>query len=229
MNRLLVKGLIVCASFFLLSPTLLIPPSKVNLSIIAPRELRGRSAVILTRDKGFSAIVHSVKLGRDTLHLDLDKNLLPYLYQLHVSGLKGSLSFFLESGTRIVLDTADVSRSKVSNSSSNIDWENYRDSIQQPSDERLRRISKAENKARKLTQTDSVNYWIQEQYGEKESLIRRTEAFIQSHPHSYVSLYLLKTNWFAFHDKGLFEKMDATMAQHRTYQFLQRDKKNRTK
>jgi len=193
---------------------------KVKLSILSPRELRGRKAVLLTREKGFAAIVHSVKLGSDTIHLDLARDLLPDLYQLHVSQLNGSLFFFLESGTQIRLDTTDLAKSIVTNSKSNPDWQLFSESIQQPSDKRLKTYAAGEKDARKKGNTDSLNYWIDKQLIEKEDLIQKTGVFISAHPNSYVSLYLLKANWFAFQDKGMFEKLDISMSGHQNYKLL---------
>ena len=193
---------------------------KVKLSILSPRELRGRKAVLLTREKGFAAIVHSVKLGSDTIHLDLARDLLPDLYQLHVSQLNGSLFFFLESGTQIRLDTNDLAKSIVTNSKSNPDWQLFSESIQQPSDKRLKIYAAGEKDARKKASTDSLTYWIEKQLTEKEDLISKIGAFISAHPDSYVSLYLLKANWFAFQDKGMFEKLNISMAGHQNYKLL---------
>ncbi|TDE18670.1 DUF4369 domain-containing protein [Dyadobacter psychrotolerans] len=193
---------------------------KVNLSLVSPRELRGRKAVLLTREKGFAAIVHSVKLGSDTIHLDLAQDLLPDLYQLHVSQVSGSLFFFLESGTQIKLDTVDLSQSVVTKSGSNPDWQLFSERIQMPSDKRLKVFSVGEKEARRKNDTDSLNYWVEKQLAEKQDLMNKTGEFISAHPASYVSLYLLKANWFAFQDKGMFEKLDISMAGHRNYRLL---------
>ena len=192
----------------------------VKISIAAPRVLNDRKAILLTREKGFAAIVHSIQLGFDTTNLQLDKNLLPDLYQLQISKMKGSLTFFFESGTRIKLDTANLAKSPVTHSKSNIEWQMYQDSIQLPSDLRMNAYLVEEGRARKKNQTDSVAYWLTRQTAERDDLAGRTGDFISEHPRSYVSLYLLKINWFTLKNKGLFERLDVSLAHHRNYKYL---------
>jgi len=198
---------------------------KVMLQIISPRELKGRKAVLLTREKGFAAIVHSIKLNSETFNLDIDNDLVPDLYQLHVSQIKGSLFFFLEQGTRIRLDTSDVAKSIVSNSKSTLEWQGFERNIQKPSDDRIRLYALGEKQARKNRNADSLNYWVEKQALEKEDLVQKTGVFILENPGSYVSLYLLKINWYAFQDKGLFEKLDIILARHKTYIYLKEKNK----
>lgn len=198
---------------------------KVKFQILAPKELKGRKAVLLTREKGFAAIVHSIKLHSDIFNLDIDNDLVPDLYQLHISQIKGSLFFFLEQGVRIQLDTNDVSRSVVSNSKSTMEWQRFVIDIQKPSDDRIKSYAQGEKLARKDKNADSLNYWVDKQALEKEDLIQKTGAFITENPASYVSLYLLKVNWYAFQDKGLFEKLDNTVASHKTYIYLKEKNK----
>jgi hypothetical protein len=192
----------------------------VKISIAAPAVLNGRKAILLTREKGFAAVVHSIKLGFDTTHLQMDRNLVPDLYQLQVSQMKGSLTFFFDSGTQVRLDTADVSKSVVTHSKSNPEWQMYWDSIQQPSDARLNAYAVKEVRARKKNQTDSLNYWVAQQDFERQEVLSKTGKFIFDHPHSYVSLYLLKNNWYAFKNQGLFEHMDPALAHHKNYKLL---------
>jgi hypothetical protein len=192
----------------------------VKISIAAPRVLNDRKAILLTREKGFAAIVHSIQLGFDTTHLQMDQNLLPDLYQLQISKMKGALTFFFESGTQISLDTAHVARSLVSNSKSNLEWQMYQDSIQSPSDKRIGAYQLEEGRARKKSKTDSVAYWLSRQAIERDDLMNKTGDFISLHPGSYVSLYLLKINWFGLKNRGLFEKLSPSLAHHRNYRFL---------
>jgi hypothetical protein len=212
--------------FFLFS-TAPVFSQNIKIQIISPKELKGRKAILLTREKGFAAIVHSIKLNADIFSLDIANDLVPDLYQLHVSQIKGSLLFFMESGTKIQLDTTDVSRSVVTNSKSNPDWILFQDSLQRPYDERIIEYSLGEKRARLSRNADSLNYWVDKQALEKEDLVKKTGEFIASHLHSYVSLYLLKINWYAFKNDKLFEKLDISMANHRTYKFLQ-DKNKKT-
>ncbi|WP_439555418.1 hypothetical protein [Dyadobacter sp.] len=192
----------------------------VKISIISPRVLNDRHAILLTREKGFAAVVHSIQLGFDTTHLKMDKNLLPDLYQLQVSQLKGSLTFFFESGTVIRLDTGNVSRSVVTNSRSNLEWQLFNDSIQKPSDIKTNKWVVEEARARKKNQQDSTRYWLEKQRIEREDLLAETAAFIRRNPHSYVSLYLLKINWYVLKNLGLFELLDKSLATHRNYALL---------
>jgi hypothetical protein len=212
--------------FFLFS-TAPVFAQNIRIQIINPKELKGRKAILLTREKGFAAIVHSIKLNSDIFSLDIANDLVPDLYQLHVSQIKGSLFFFMESGTKIQLDTTDVSRSIVTNSKSNPDWILFQDSLQRPYDARIYQYSLGEKRARTQKNADSLNYWVDRQALEKEDLVMKTGEFIADHLHSYVSLYLLKINWYAFKNHKLFEKLDVSMANHRTYKFLQ-DKNKKT-
>ncbi|TLU99481.1 hypothetical protein [Dyadobacter luticola] len=193
---------------------------KVTISIAAPRSLNDRRAILLTREKGFAAVVHSIQLGFDTTHLQMDKNLLPDLYQFQISQMKGSLTFFFESGTQIRLDTANLSSSLVTHSKSNVEWRMFQDNIQLPSEKRSNSYLLAEGRARKKNQIDSAAYWLNLQNIENQDLIEKTSAFIAANPRSYVSLYLLKNNWFALKNLGLFEKLDPMLAHHRNYRFL---------
>lgn len=211
--------------FFLFS-TVPVFAQNIKIQIVSPKELKGRKAILLTREKGFAAIVHSIKLNADFFNLDIASDLVPDLYQLHVSKIKGSLLFFLESGTKIQLDTMDVSKSIVTNSKSNPDWILFQDSLQRPYDERILEYSLGEKRARLSRNADSLNYWVDRQALEKEDLVKKTGAFISSHLHSYVSLYLLKINWYALKNDKLFEKLDIAMANHRTYKFLLDKNKN---
>ncbi|MCF0056664.1 hypothetical protein [Dyadobacter sp. CY356] len=197
----------------------------VKIQIVAPKEFKGRKAILLTREKGFAAIVHSIKLNSDIFNLEIANDLVPDLYQLHVSQVKGSLFFFLESGAKIQLDTADVSRSIVTNSKSNPDWKLFQDSLQKPYDQRILDYAIGEKRARKERNADSLNFWVDKQAIEKEDFVRKTGEYIAKHPDSYVSLYLLKINWYAFKNDRLFEKLDKSLAGHRTYKFL--EEKNR--
>ncbi|NIJ53045.1 hypothetical protein [Dyadobacter arcticus] len=192
----------------------------VKISITAPRVLNDRKAILLTREKGFAAIVHSIQLGFDTTHLQMDKNLLPDLYQLQVSKMKGSLIFFFESGIQVKLDTANVSKSLVTHSKSHLEWQIFQDSIQIPFDQRINSYVLEEGRLRKKSKADSAAYWLNLQTIERADLMNKTAAFISLHPSSYVSLYLLKTYWFALKNEGLFEKLDSSLAHHRNYKFL---------
>ena len=198
---------------------------KVKFQIFSPKELKGRKAVLLTREKGFAAIVHSIKLNSDIFNLDIDNDLVPDLYQLHVSQIKGSLFFFLEQGTQIRLDTNDVTKSTVTNSRSTLEWQAFERNIQKPSDDRIRSYALGEKQARKDRNADSLNLWVEKQALEKEDLVKKTGAFILENPASYVSLYLLKINWYALQDKGLFEKLDQSLTGHKTYIYLKEKNK----
>jgi hypothetical protein len=200
----------------------------VKISIVSPRVLDDRKAILLTREKGFAAIVHSIQLGFDTTHLKMDAHLLPDLYQLQVSKLKGSLTFFFESGTQILLDTGNVSQSVVTHSRSNLEWRHFNDSIQKPSDARANAFAVHETRMRRKNLPDSAQYWIACQTREREDLLARTAEFIRTNPQSYVSLYLLKINWYAFKNMGLLEKLDASLFKHRNYLLLKAKKQEIT-
>ena len=197
----------------------------VEFQITAPTPLKGRKAILLTRERVFASTVHSIKLNEYPVGLQMSPDLLPDLYELNVSKMKGSLSFFLEQGTIIRLDTNDVSKSVVINSKSNPDWQVFQSTIQRPSDKKLAQYSAEEARARKQSKTDSLNYWTEQKTIEYNAFIEKTGKFILTHPKSYVSLYLLKSNWYAFKDKRLFEKLDVSLAGHRNYQFLKMKKK----
>lgn len=175
---------------------------------------------MLTREKGFAAVVHSIRLGFDTTHLMMDSDLLPDLYQFQVSQKKGALTFFFDPGTEIRLDTANLAKSTVSHSKSNEEWRDYQNLVQIPSDRRVNAYVLAEVDAKKRNLTDSARYWVTEQATEREKLWDATAEFITNHPKSYVSLYLLKVNWFALKNRNLFEKLDRSLAHHRNYRFL---------
>lgn len=192
----------------------------VRIKIDGPAALKGRKAIILTREKGFAAVVHSIKLSADSINLQMDPNLLPDLYQLQVSGMKGSLTFFFESGMKILLDTNDISRSVISNSASNTEWQYFHNSVLLPSEMKIKEFIKKEAIAGKSNLPDSINYWRNLQEIEKEDLNIKTLLFIQEHPRSYVSLYLLKTTWYAFRNNEAFEKLDSSLFHHRTYRYL---------
>lgn len=199
---------------------------KVQIQISSPRELKGRKAILLTREKGFAALVHSIKLNADVFNLEIAGDLVPDLYQLHVSQIKGSLLFFLEPGIKITLDTTDLSRSKILNSKSSQEWKQFEHDIQQPSDKRMSQYATGEKRARKEKNADSLNYWVDKQALEKEDLVKKSGEFITSNLDSYVSLYLLKMNWYAFQGKGIFEQLNPNLAGHKTYTFLkERNKK----
>ncbi|MDQ6477636.1 hypothetical protein [Dyadobacter sp. LHD-138] len=199
---------------------------KVQIQIASPRELKGRKAILLTREKGFAALVHSIKLNSDIFNLEINRDLVPDLYQLHVSQIKGSLLFFLEPGIKITLDTTDLSRSKIVNSKSTQEWKQFEQDIQQPSDKKIEQYTAGEKRARKEKNADSLNYWVDKQALEKEDLVKKSGEFITTHLDSYVSLYLLKINWYAFQGKGVFEQLNSSMAGHKTYTFLkERNKK----
>jgi len=192
----------------------------VQIQIFSPGELTGRKALLVTQEKGFASIVHSIKLSPYPINLQMDQDLLPDLYRLNVAQIKGSLSFFLEPGTQIYLDTTDLAKSVVIHSKSNPQWKLFYDSIQQPSNERLTAYSSAETRARKQGNTDSLNYWIDKKVLEKEELLDKTSEFILKNPGSFVSLYLLKNNWFTLKNKRIFEKLDVSLAGHRNYKLL---------
>lgn len=205
--------------FLLLSTSSLFAQS-IRIKIEGPGNLKGRKAILLTREKGFAATVHSVKLTTGNIELALPTDLVPDLYQLNVSQMKGALFFFLEPGTHIYLDTLDVSRSVVTHSQSNPDWQLFQKTIQQPYDKSFTAYTLSENKARKKGSADSLNYWIAQKTIAYQTLLDQTRTFILAHPSSYVSLYLLKNNWYAFKNEGILEKLDATLAGHRSYRFL---------
>ncbi|GGB78370.1 DUF4369 domain-containing protein [Dyadobacter sediminis] len=207
---------------------LIFPPAfaqHVRIKIDGATVMKGRKAIILTREKGFAAVVHSIKLSADSINLQMDPNLLPDLYQLQVSGMKGSLSFFFESGMRILLDTNDISRSVTSGSESNMEWEYFHKNILLPSEQKVNDFVKMESLARKSNLPDSINYWRNLQEIEKENLNIKTLLFIQEHPRSYVSLYLLKTNWYALRNNEVFGKLDSSLFHHRTYRYLKQRNK----
>ncbi|GGN03279.1 hypothetical protein GCM10010967_42500 [Dyadobacter beijingensis] len=220
-----ITRLIICALFGLS----MVSTQRVNIKIVAPRAWNDRKAILLTREKGFAAVVHSIRLGFDTTHLNMDADLLPDLYQFQVSQKKGALTFFFDPGTEIRIDTANVARSTVSHSRSNEEWQDYITQIQNPSDQRLNAYTMAEASAKKRTLADSARYWVGQQALEREHLWDATAGFIENHPQSYVSLYLLKVNWFALKDRGLFEKLDRSMAHHKNYRFLTEKKEKSPK
>jgi len=206
----------------LFSLSMYLPASaqKIKVQIDSPQGLKGRKAVLSTCERGFAATVHSVKLGYLPLELEIDPGLVPDLYQLHVSQVNGSLFFFLEPGTKIQLDTTDLSRSVVTNSKSNPEWKLFYESIQQPSDKKIKILSNGERRARKTNQTDSLNFYVDKQAEERKDLLKKTGEFILLNPSSFVSLYLLKANWYAFKNDGVFEKLNASLAGHKNYAFL---------
>lgn len=197
----------------------------VKIKIVAPKAWNDRKALLLTREKGFAAVVHSIKLGFDTTHLTMDSDLLPDLYQFQVSQKKGALTFFFDPGTEIRLDTSNLAKSAVTHSKSNDEWQQYQSLVQSPSDHRLNAYILAETRAKKHNLPDSARHWVGEQARERERLWDATAGFILENPKSYVSLYLLKVNWFALKDRDLFEKLDRSLAHHRNYRFL--SEKNR--
>ena len=205
---------------FSLSAYLPSSAQKVKVQIDSPPGLKARKAVLSTCERGFAATVHSVKLGYLPLELEIDPGLVPDLYQLHVSQVNGSLFFFLEPGTKIQLDTTDLSKSVVTNSKSNPEWKLFYESIQQPSDKRIKIFSNGERRARKTNQTDSLNFYVDKQAEERKDLLKKTGEFILLNPRSFVSLYLLKANWYAFKNDGVFERLDASLAGHKNYTFL---------
>ena len=210
--------------FFVISLMMLIAvPSfcqQVTIEITAPVELNGRRAILLTREKGFGAMVHSLKLTTNEVELQMAADLVPDLYELNVSKMKGSLLFFLEPGTQIRLDTADVSRSLVTHSKSNPEWKLFLETIQTPSTNRSLLFTLGETRARKAGNTDSLSYWSAQKALEHTEQLKKTETFIRSHPNSFVSLYLLKNNWYAFSNKQLLETLDKSLSRHRTYIML---------
>ncbi|ACT93624.1 DUF4369 domain-containing protein [Dyadobacter fermentans] len=206
--------------FLTIFPLAFSSTERVKIKIIAPKAWNDRKAILLTREKGFAAVVHSIRLGFDTTHLSMDADLLPDLYQFQVSQKKGALTFFFDPGTEIRLDTSNLARSQVSRSKSNEEWQEYQTRIQTPSDQRQNAYVHAEALAKKRNHADSVKYWVVRQATEREMQWDSTAAFITSHPKSYVSLYLLKVNWFALKDRKLFEKLHPSLAHHRNYRFL---------
>lgn len=201
----------------------------VRIKIVAPKAWNDRKALLLTREKGFAAVVHSIKLGFDTTHLNMDPDMLPDLYQFQVSQKKGALTFFFDPGTEIRLDTANLAHSLVTHSRSNVEWQEYLRDVQDPSDERQNTYVLREAHAKKRNQPDSVQYWIAQQASEREKLWDATAEFISMHPKSYVSLYLLKVDWFALKNRGLFAKLDPSLAHHRNYRFLKERQKGITR
>lgn len=200
---------------------------KVQIQIVSPPSFKGRKAVLLTREKGFAAIVHSIKLYSEIFNLDIDNDLVPDLYQLHVSQVKGSLFFFLEPGIKIDLDTTDIGLSVVSKSKSTQEWQLFQNAIQKPYEEKIKEYSTGEVRARRLKSADSLNYFVEKQAIEKEELTRKTGEFIAENSRSYVSLYLLKINWYALKNDKLLEKLDVSLSRHRTYKYLQ-EKNNKS-
>jgi hypothetical protein len=196
----------------------------VRIQILRPEQFSRKTAILLTREKGFASIVHSLKLTHELIELQMSVNLVPDLYQLTVSGVKGSLYLFLENGANIRLDTADISNSVVMNSKSNLEWQVFRARIQQPSDDKLSAFSEAEARARKRNDRDSLAYWTDRRATEQKEVLIKIREYIRSNPKSFVSLYLLRNNWLAFKNEGLFEKLDVSLAGHRSYQLL-KDKK----
>lgn len=211
-----INRLIICilASFALTST------QNVKIKIVAPKAWNDRKALLLTREKGFAAVVHSIRLGFDTTHLNMDADMLPDLYQFQVSQKKGALTFFFDPGTEIRLDTSNLAKSTVSHSRSNEEWREYQTLVQNPSDERLNAYVLAEANAKKRNMADSARHWIGEQATEREKLWDATAGYIANHPKSYVSLYLLKVNWFALKNRNLFERLDRSLAHHRNYRLL---------
>jgi hypothetical protein len=224
MNKIfrLVAGNILSLTLFLSVPAY---SQTVSIRIDGPGSLKGRKAILLTREKGFAATVHSVKLTTGNVDLQLPSDLVPDLYQLNVSQMKGALFFFLEPGTHIYLDTLDVSRSLVTQSRSNPDWQLFQETIQKPYEQKFAVYSLGETKARKHGVTDSLKYWAEQKTVEYNVLLEKTKTFIITHPRSYVSLYLLKNNWYAFKNDGLLEKLDPALAAHRSYRFLKGKRK----
>jgi hypothetical protein len=211
-----ITRLLICAvtSFAFLST------QSVKIKIVAPKAWNDRKALLLTREKGFAAVVHSIRLGFDTTHLNMDADMLPDLYQFQVSRKKGALTFFFDPGTEIRLDTSNLAKSTVSHSKSNEDWREYQTLVQNPSDQRLNTYVLAEANAKRRNLADSARHWIGQQATEREKLWDATAGFIANHPKSYVSLYLLKVDWFALKSRNLFEKLDHTLAHHRNYRLL---------
>ena len=216
-----INRLIICV----LASAAFASTQSVKIKIVAPKAWNDRKALLLTREKGFAAVVHSIRLGFDTTHLTMDSDLLPDLYQFQVSRKKGALTFFFDPGTEIRLDTSNLAKSVVSHSKNNEEWQEYQSRVQTPSDQRLNAYVLAEANAKKRNLTDSARYWVGAQAAEREKLWEATAGFIADHPRSYVSLYLLKVNWFVLKNRNLFQKLDRSLAHHRNYRFL-KDRNN---
>lgn len=88
-NRLIIYALVSVA---------LTSTQSVKIKIVAPKAWNDRKALLLTREKGFAAVVHSIRLGFDTTHLMMDSDLLPDLYQFQVSQKKGGIDILLRPG-----------------------------------------------------------------------------------------------------------------------------------
>lgn len=190
---------------------------QITIHISAPGDIKGRKAILLTREKGFGAIVHSLKLTAGEVELQMSQDLVPDLYELNVSKMKGSLVFFLEPGTHIRLDTMDVTRSVVSNSKSNPEWLLFQSSILTPFTKKSNIFTLGEARARKSGHVDSLSYWAGQKALGHTEFLNQTEAFIRNNPKSFVSLYLLKNNWYAFERKHILETLDRSLSHHRTY------------
>ena len=72
----------VFAFFLLLTPAF---GQLIKIKIVNPDGLKGRKAILLTRERGFAATVHSLKLSSDSINLLMEKDLVPNLYQMQVS------------------------------------------------------------------------------------------------------------------------------------------------
>jgi thiol-disulfide isomerase/thioredoxin len=172
------------------------------------------------RDNGFYQFYDSLRIDRDTAVFHVTEAEIPDLYFLSITGGKSSFSFFPEKGSTVMLDGNDPIRSDMVGSGSQLDWKEYQETVQVPYQLDLKISTDGEKRARSASDADSLNFWLKNQQSARRKWLTNVGHFVDANPKSFVSLYLVRTNWQYFKEKGILERLSTDMSYHKSYNDL---------
>jgi thiol-disulfide isomerase/thioredoxin len=209
--------LIFCVSFLVK----LSVAQDAAIRMFCPKKYLAKNLVLFYVDnKGFSQIADSIRIQSDTVTFAIPEVLIPDLYSVYIYGLDTHLEFFPESNTIVILDSLDLSLSTVLNSVSNKEWAAFEKQTATPFLKRQILNRSGEKRARSMSNIDSLNFWLDKNDQDERELMVVKEAFIRTHPTSFVSLHFLRSEWYYFKDKNFLEKFDTVAAYHETFNTL---------
>jgi thiol-disulfide isomerase/thioredoxin len=194
---------------------------RISIKVVCPTAYFGKSLKLgAYGDNAFYQFYDSLKIDRDTVEFNFKESEIPDLFFLLITGGESSFSFFPEKGSTVILSENDLRSSQIIGSKSQFDWQSYQKEVQGPYESDLQLSNNGEKRARSSSVADSLNYWLKKQQNDRRKWLINTGHFVDTNPDSFVSLYLVRTNWPYFKEKGVLERLSTKMSYHLTYNNL---------
>ena len=193
---------------------------EAEVRVICPAAYRGKTLILRTSLNNM--FVDSVKADRDTVTFHVPASKLPDSFFLMVRGpvTSSTVEIFPDAGCLVKFDETNIDKPIVLGSKTHEEFlefqkDSYMHFLLGSHEARM-----GESRARRASNADSLNYWLQQQENERLKVLDWMNEYVRENPASYLSLYFVRYNWHFFKNKNVMEKLDKKMAYHESYRFL---------